>query len=173
MEIKFTPAATLKEKPDSSKLVFGKAMTDHMLIIDYDEGQGWHDARIIPYGPLQIDPAAKVLHYGEEIFEGLKAYRTADGSIQLFRIRDNIDRMNKSADRLCMPQIPEELAVSAIKKLVETEQDWVPHEKDTSLYIRPFMIGLDAALGVHSSHHVQFIVVVCPVGAYYPEGLIP
>ena len=173
MEIKFTPAATLKEKPDSSKLVFGKAMTDHMLIIDYDEGQGWHDARIIPYGPLQIDPAAKVLHYGEEIFEGLKAYRTADGSIQLFRIRDNIDRMNKSADRLCMPQIPEELAVSAIKKLVETEQDWVPHEKDTSLYIRPFMIGLDAALGVHSSKHVQFIVVVCPVGAYYPEGLNP
>lgn len=173
MEIKFTPAATLKEKPDSSKLVFGKAMTDHMLIIDYDEGQGWHDARIIPYGPLQIDPAAKVLHYAEEIFEGLKAYRTADGSIQLFRIRDNIDRMNKSADRLCMPQIPEELAVSAIKKLVETEQDWVPHEKDTSLYIRPFMIGLDAALGVHSSKHVQFIVVVCPVGAYYPEGLNP
>ena len=173
MEIKFTPAATLKEKPDSSKLVFGKAMTDHMLIIDYDEGQGWHDARIIPYGPLQIDPAAKVLHYGEEIFEGLKAYRTADGSIQLFRIRDNIDRMNKSADRLCMPQIPEELAVSAIKKLVETEQDWVPREKDTSLYIRPFMIGLDAALGVHSSKHVQFIVVVCPVGAYYPEGLAP
>ena len=173
MEIKFTPAATLKEKPDSSKLVFGKAMTDHMLIMDYDEGQGWHDARIIPYGPLQIDPAAKVLHYAEEIFEGLKAYRTADGSIQLFRIRDNIDRMNKSADRLCMPQIPEELAVSAIKKLVETEQDWVPHEKDTSLYIRPFMIGLDAALGVHSSHHVQFIVVVCPVGAYYPEGLNP
>ena len=173
MEIKFTPAATLKEKPDSSKLVFGKAMTDHMFIMDYDEGQGWHDARIIPYGPLQIDPAAKVLHYAEEIFEGLKAYRTADGSIQLFRIRDNIDRMNKSADRLCMPQIPEELAVSAIKKLVETEQDWVPHEKDTSLYIRPFMIGLDAALGVHSSHHVQFIVVVCPVGAYYPEGLNP
>ena len=173
MEIKITRAAALKEKPDSSKLVFGKAMTDHMLIIDYDAGQGWHDARIIPYGPLQIDPAAKVLHYAEEIFEGLKAYRTADGSIQLFRVRDNIDRMNKSADRLCLPQIPEELAVSAIKKLVEVEQDWVPREKDTSLYIRPFMIGLDAALGVHSSHHVQFIVVVCPVGAYYPEGLNP
>ena len=173
MEIKITRAAALKEKPDSSKLVLGKAMTDHMLIIDYDAGQGWHDARIIPYGPLQIDPAAKVLHYAEEIFEGLKAYRTADGSIQLFRVRDNIDRMNKSADRLCLPQIPEELAVSAIKKLVEVEQDWVPREKDTSLYIRPFMIGLDAALGVHSSHHVQFIVVVCPVGAYYPEGLNP
>ena len=173
MEIKVTRAAQLKEKPDSSKLVFGRCMTDHMLIIDYDEGQGWHDARIIPYGPLQIDPAAKVLHYAEEIFEGLKAYRTADGSIQLFRVMDNIRRMNGSADRLCMPQIPEDMAFEAIKALVEMEQEWVPHEKDTSLYIRPFMIGLDAALGVHSSHHVQFIVVVCPVGAYYPEGLNP
>ena len=173
MEIKITRAAQLKEKPDSSKLVFGKCMTDHMLIIDYFEGQGWTDARIVPYGPLQIDPAAKVLHYAEEIFEGLKAYRTEDGSIQLFRVMDNIQRMNDSADRLCMPKIPEELALQAITELVKLEQDWVPHEKDTSLYIRPFMIGLDAALGVHSSHHVQFIVVVCPVGAYYPEGLNP
>ena len=173
MEIKVTRAAQLKEKPESSKLVFGKCMTDHMFIIDYDEGQGWHDARIVPYGPLMIDPAAKVLHYAEEIFEGLKAYRTADGSIQLFRVMDNIRRLNLSADRLCMPQIPEEMAYEGIKALVEMEQDWVPHEKDTSLYIRPFMIGLDAALGVHSSHHVQFIVVVCPVGAYYPEGLNP
>ena len=173
MEIKVTRAAQLKEKPDSSKLVFGKCMTDHMFIIDYDAGQGWHDARIIPYGPLMIDPAAKVLHYAEEIFEGLKAYRTADGSIQLFRVMDNIRRMNLSADRLCMPQIPEDMAFEGIKALVEMEQEWVPHEKDTSLYIRPFMIGLDAALGVHSSHHVQFIVVVCPVGAYYPEGLNP
>lgn len=172
-EIKIARASTLKEKPDSSTLVFGKAMTDHMLIVDYDEGQGWHDARIVPYGPLQIDPASKVLHYAEEVFEGLKAYRTEDGSIQLFRIKDNIDRMNKSCDRLCMPQIPEDLAVKCIKKLVEVEQDWVPREKDTSLYIRPFMIGLDAALGVHTSHHLQFIVVVCPVGAYYPEGLAP
>ena len=173
MEIKVTRAAQLKEKPDSSKLVFGKCMTDHMFIIDYDAGQGWHDARIIPYGPLMLDPAAKVLHYAEEIFEGLKAYRTADGSIQLFRVMDNIKRMNDSADRLCMPQIPEDIAFEGIKALVEMEQEWVPSEKDTSLYIRPFMIGLDAALGVHSSHHVQFIVVVCPVGAYYPEGLNP
>ena len=173
MEIKITRAATLKEKPDSSTLVFGKAMTDHMFIVDYDAGQGWHDPRIVPYGPLAIDPAAKVLHYGEEIFEGLKAYRTADGSVQLFRPRDNIDRMNNSADRLCMPRVPEELALAGITELVKTEIDWVPSEKDTSLYIRPFMIGLDAALGVHSSHHVQYIVVVCPVGAYYPEGLDP
>ena len=172
-EIKITRAATLKEKPESSTLVFGKNMTDHMFLVDYDEGQGWHDARIVPYGPLQIDPAAKVLHYAEEIFEGLKAYRTADGSIQLFRVMDNIQRMNDSADRLCMPQIPAELALAGITELVKLEQDWVPHEKDTSLYIRPFMIGLDPALGVHSSHHVQFIVIVCPVGAYYPEGLNP
>lgn len=172
-EIKITRAATLKEKPESSTLVFGKNMTDHMFLVDYDEGQGWHDPRIVPYGPLQIDPAAKVLHYAEEIFEGLKAYRTADGSIQLFRVMDNIQRMNDSADRLCLPQIPAELAMAGITELVKLEQDWVPREKDTALYIRPFMIGLDAALGVHSSHHVQFIVIVCPVGAYYPEGLNP
>ena len=172
-EIKITRAATLKEKPEASSLVFGKYMTDHMFIVDYDEGQGWHDARIVPYGPLPIDPASKVLHYGEEIFEGMKAYRTADGSIQLFRPDCNIQRLNDSADRLCMPNIPYELALAGIVELVKLEQEWVPYEKDTSLYIRPFMIGLDAALGVHSSHHVQYIVVVCPVGAYYPEGLNP
>ncbi len=172
-QIKITRAATLKEKPDSSTLVFGKSMTDHMFLVDYDEGQGWHDPRIVPYGPLQIDPAAKVLHYAEEIFEGLKAYRTADGSVQLFRPKDNIARMNRSAERLCLPQIPEELALAGITELVRLEQDWVPSEEGTSLYIRPFMIGLDAALGVHASHHVQYIVIVCPVGAYYPEGLAP
>ena len=172
-EIKITRAQTLKEKPESSTLVFGKSMTDHMFIVDYDAGQGWHDPRIVPYAPLQIDPAAKVLHYAEEIFEGLKAYRTDDGSIQLFRPMDNIRRMNDSAERISLPQIPEELALAGITELVKLERDWVPHEKDTSLYIRPFMIGLDAALGVHSSHHCQYIVIVCPVGAYYPEGLNP
>ena len=170
---KITRASVLKEKPASSTLVFGKSMTDHMFIADYDEGQGWHDPRIVPYGPLQIDPAAKVLHYAEEIFEGLKAYRTADGTIQMFRPLDNIARMNKSAERLCLPQIPEELALAGITELVKLERDWVPHEEGTSLYIRPFMIGTDPALGVHSSHHVQYIVIVCPVGAYYPEGLAP
>ena len=172
-EIKITRAQTLKEKPESSTLVFGKSMTDHMFIVDYDAGQGWHDPRIVPYAPLQIDPAAKVLHYAQEIFEGLKAYRTDDGSIQLFRPMDNIRRMNDSAERISLPQIPEELALAGITELVKLERDWVPHEKDTSLYIRPFMIGLDAALGVHSSHHCQYIVIVCPVGAYYPEGLDP
>ena len=166
-------AAVLKPKPDPDTLVFGKTFTDHMFIMDYTAGQGWHDPRIVPYAPLQIDPAAKVLHYAQEIFEGLKAYRTDDGSIQLFRPMDNIRRMNDSAERISLPQIPEELALAGITELVKLERDWVPHEKDTSLYIRPFMIGLDAALGVHSSHHCQYIVIVCPVGAYYPEGLNP
>jgi len=172
-EIKVTYATTLKEKPASSTLVFGKYMTDHMFIADYDEGQGWHDARIVPYGPLPLDPAAKVLHYGQEIFEGLKAYRTADGSIQLFRPMDNVRRMNQSCERICLPEIPEDLALAGITELVKLEKDWVPHEEGTSLYIRPFVIGVDPALGVHSSHHCQYIVIVCPVGAYYPEGLNP
>ncbi len=173
MDIKITRAAALKEKPDSSTLVFGQSFTDHMFIADYDVGQGWHDARIVPYGPLQMDPAAKVLHYAQEIFEGLKAYRTADGSVQLFRPMDNIRRMNASAGRVSLPQVPEDLALAGITELVRLEQDWVPHEEGTSLYIRPFVIGVDPALGVHSSHHCQYIVIVCPVGAYYPEGLAP
>lgn len=173
MEIKITRAATLKEKPDSSKLVFGQSFTDHMFIVDYYAGKGWQDARIVPYGPLQIDPAAKVLHYAQEIFEGLKAYRTADGSVQLFRPMDNIRRMNASAERLSLPQVPEDLALAGITELVKLEQDWVPSEEGTSLYIRPFVIGVDPALGVHSSHHCMYIVIVCPVGAYYPEGLAP
>ncbi len=173
MDIKITRAAALKEKPDSSTLVFGQSFTDHMFIADYDVGQGWHDARIVPYGPLQMDPAAKVLHYAQEIFEGLRAYRTASGAIQLFRPMDNVRRMNQSCERMSLPQVPEDLALAGITELVRLEQDWVPHEEGTSLYIRPFVIGVDPALGVHSSHHCQYIVIVCPVGAYYPEGLAP
>ena len=173
VDIKITRASVLKEKPASSTLVFGKSMTDHMFIVDYDEGQGWHDPRIVPYGPLQIDPAAKVLHYAEEIFEGLKAYRTADGTIQLFRPLDNIARMNKSAERLCLPQIPEELALAGITELVKLERDWVPHEEGTSLYIRPFIIATTPSLGVHAAHDYLFCIITCPVGAYYAEGINP
>ena len=172
-EIKITRAATLKNKPEDSTLVFGKYMTDHMFIADYDEGLGWHDARIVPYGPLQMDPASTVLHYGQEVFEGMKAYRTADGSIQLFRPMDNIRRMNLSCDRLCLPQIPDDLALAGITELVKLDQDWVPHSKDTSLYIRPFIIGIEPTLSIHNSKKCQYIVIVCPVGAYYPEGLNP
>ena len=173
VDIKITRASVLKEKPASSTLVFGKSMTDHMFIADYDEGQGWHDPRIVPYGPLQIDPAAKVLHYAEEIFEGLKAYRTADGTIQMFRPLDNIARMNKSAERLCLPQIPEELALAGITELVKLERDWVPHEEGTSLYIRPFIIATTPSLGVHAAHDYLFCIITCPVGAYYAEGINP
>lgn len=172
-QIKITRASTLKDKPEATDLVFGKYMTDHMFIVDYHAGQGWHDPRIVPYGPLQMDPAAKVLHYGEEIFEGLKAYRTAEGKIQLFRPDANVARMNRSAQRLCLPEIPADLALAGITELVKIDQDWVPAQPDTSLYIRPFMIGVDPMLGIHSSAHVQYIVIVCPVGAYYPEGLNP
>ena len=172
-EIKITRAQTLKEKPESSTLVFGKSMTDHMFIVDYDAGQGWHDPRIVPYAPLQIDPAAKVLHYAQEIFEGLKAYRTDDGSIQLFRPMDNIRRMNDSAERISLPQIPEDLALAGITELVKLERDWVPHEKDTSLYIRPFVIATDPFLGVRPSDTYLFIIILSPSGAYYESGLDP
>jgi len=172
-KIQITKTTASKAKPDERALGFGKYYTDHMLIIDYTAGIGWHDARIVPFGNLPLHPAAVVLHYGMEIFEGLKAYRTADGSVQLFRPMDNIRRMNASAGRLSLPQVPEDLALAGITELVKVERDWVPHEEGASLYIRPFMIGLDAQLGVHSSKHVQYVVVVCPVGAYYPEGLAP
>ena len=172
-EIKITRAATLKEKPDSSTLVFGKAMTDHMFIVDYDAGQGWHDPRIIPYGPLAIDPAAKVLHYAQEIFEGLKAYRTADGSIQLFRPDKNAQRMINTNHRMCLPSLPVEDFVQAVKAIVEFDQDWVPHAEGTSLYIRPFVIATEPHLGVRTSRTHKFIIVCSPVGAYYSTGINP
>ena len=173
VDIKITRASVLKEKPASSTLVFGKSMTDHMFIVDYDEGQGWHDPRIVPYGPLQIDPAAKVLHYAEEIFEGLKAYRTEDGRILLFRPDRNMARLNSSNERLCIPAIDEAFAVEAIKKLVSVDQDWIPTAEGTSLYIRPFIFATEAQVGVHPAQELLFAIILSPVGAYYPEGLNP
>ena len=173
MEIKITRAAALKEKPDSSTLVFGKAMTDHMFIVDYDEGQGWHDPRIVPYAPFEIDPASMVLHYAQEIFEGLKAYRTADGKIQLFRPEKNMARMNVSCDRLCIPKIDEEFAIKAIKTLVKVDEDWIPTEEGTSLYIRPYVFANDVHIGVHPAKHLIFAIILSPVGAYYPNGIAP
>lgn len=172
-EVKITRAATLKEKPDSSKLAFGKNMTDHMFIVDYDEGQGWHDARIVPYGPLSLDPAAMCLHYGQEVFEGMKAYRAPDGRVLLFRPDRNMARLNLSNDRLCIPAIDEDFAVEAVKKLVSIEKDWIPDGPDTSLYIRPFIISVDPHVGVHPAHHLIFMVILSPVGCYYPEGINP
>lgn len=174
MEIQFTPTATPKEKPkDESKLGFGKIFTDYMFVMDYSADKGWHDARIVPYGPLALNPASSVLHYGTEIFEGLKAYRTSDGEIRLFRPWENIRRMNNSAERLCLPEVDEEFVLSAFDRLVTLEKDWVPHEEGTSLYLRPFMYGNDPHLGVHAVHDATFVIICSPVGAYYAEGINP
>ena len=173
MEIKVTKTTCPKAKPqDESKLGFGKIFTDHMFLMDYSEDKGWHDARIVPYAPLSIDPASSVLHYGTEIFEGLKAYCCKDG-IRLFRPTENIKRMNNSAERLCLPQLDEKFALKAMETLVELDKDWVPHSEGTSLYLRPFMIGADPYLGVHAVSKATFIIILSPVGAYYAEGLNP
>lgn len=172
--ISFEKSPSLKQKPtDSSALGFGKYFTDHMFIMNYDEGQGWHDARIVPYAPLSLDPAAMCLHYGQEVFEGMKAYRTPEGKVVLFRPDKNMARLNVSNERLCIPEIDEEFAVEAIKKLVSVEQDWIPNAPGTALYIRPFIIAVDPHVGVHPAKHLLFIVILSPVGAYYPEGLNP
>ena len=158
---------------DSSKLGFGTIFTDHMFIMNYDEGEGWHDARIVPFGPIELSPAAMCLHYGQSVFEGMKAYRAVDGRILLFRPDKNMARLNSSNDRLCIPQIDEAFSQKAIEKLVSIEKDWIPSAEGTSLYIRPFIIGIDPHIGVHPAQHLLFIVLCSPVGAYYPEGLNP
>jgi branched-chain amino acid aminotransferase len=176
MEIIIKKATSKKRKTkpaDESKLGFGKIFTDHFFNIKYKESQGWYDPMIEPYRPLQLDPTAMCLHYGQEIFEGLKAYRGKDGSIYLFRPTENIKRMNTSAERMCMPQMDEDLFFEAIKKLVILERDWVPRGEGTSLYIRPTMIATEAALGVHPADEYLFFIVVGPVGAYYPQGFSP
>lgn len=173
MEIKIQRTASPKEKPDQNKLGFGKIFTDHMFIMNYDEGEGWHDARIVPYGPIALDPAAMVLHYAQEVFEGLKAYRTSEGKIQLFRPEKNMERMNLSCDRLCIPAFDEEFAIKAIKELVKVDQDWIPTAEGTSLYIRPFIFAVDPMVGVHPAKHLIFAVILSPVGAYYPNGIEP
>ena len=173
MEIKIQKTTIPKAKPDQTKLGFGKYYTDHMFMMNYDEGEGWHDARIVPYGPIPLDPAAMVLHYAQEIFEGLKAYRTKEGKIQLFRPEKNMARMNLSCDRLCIPQIDEEFAVKAIKTLVKLDEDWIPTAEGTSLYIRPYIFAVDPHVGVHAAKHLIFAIILSPVGAYYPNGIEP
>ena len=174
LDIRVELTKTPKAKPaDESKLGFGKVFSDHMFVMDYNPEQGWHDARIIPYQSFSMDPASVVFHYAQEIFEGLKAYRTAEGKIQLFRPDCNAQRCNDSADRMCMPRIPVEDFVQAVKALVKVEADWVPHSDGTSLYIRPFMIATDVGLGVHASHNYRFCIITAPSGAYYAEGLAP
>ena len=173
LKIKYELVANRKEKPDFNKLGFGKYFTDHMFIMDYNEGMGWHDARVVPYQNLSIDPACMVFHYAQEMFEGLKAYRTPDGEIQLFRPDKNIERMNNTNERLCIPKIDPADALDAIKALVKVEAEWVPNVEGTSLYIRPFIIATDVQLGVHPSKSYKFMIILSPVGAYYAEGIKP
>lgn len=174
MEIKYQLTNSPKEKPaDETKLGFGHIFTDHMFIMDYDTGMGWHDARIVPFGDISLSPAAMCLHYGQEIFEGLKAYRTADGSIQLFRPDENFKRMNVSAKRMVIPELDEEFCLKALMELLKVEKDWVPHTEGASLYIRPFIISCDPYVGVRPADHYMFMIILSPSGAYYSTGLNP
>ncbi|MBE6732762.1 MAG: branched-chain amino acid aminotransferase [Ruminococcaceae bacterium] len=173
MEIKFIKTENPKEKPESSTLGFGKFFTDHMFIMDYSKDEGWHNQRIVPFENISLHPASTVLHYGSEIFEGLKAYRRADGKVQLFRPIENIRRMNSSAERLCLPEIPEDMALEILTKFVSVEQDWTPSAEGTSLYLRPFMFGNDESLGVHAVQNATYMIIASPVGSYYKEGINP
>jgi branched-chain amino acid aminotransferase len=176
MEIRViqTPPGRRKAKPaDESQLGFGKIFSDHFFTMSYHKGQGWHDPLIEPYRSLQLDPTAMCLHYAQEIFEGMKAYRGKGGAIFLFRPLENIRRMNVSAERLCMPPLDEALFMEALKKLILIDKEWIPHGSGTSLYIRPTMIATEAALGVHPSNQYLFFIITGPVGAYYPEGFGP
>ena len=173
MEIKITKSQNLKQKPDESTLVFGKTFTDHMFVMDYNEQNGWHNAQILPYGNISLDPASMILHYGQEVFEGMKAYRSDEGKILLFRPEKNFERLNISNDRLCIPKLDEEFCLKALEKLLEIDKDWVPHLPGTSLYIRPFIIATQKSLGVHPAKEYKFLIICCPVGSYYKEGLNP
>ena len=176
MEIKILKAGPdqLKKKPgENDSLSFGDIFTDHMFVMDYKASTGWHNARIIPYGSFQIDPAAMGIHYAQEIFEGLKAYRGKDDEIFLFRPEENIKRFNASASRVCMPNVDEDVFMEGMKKLVLLDSEWIPKNKGTSLYIRPAMFATEPHLGVRPAKEYIFFVILSPVGAYYKEGLNP
>ena len=175
MEISITKTTTPKQKPaDESKLGFGQYYTDHMFIMNYDEGEGWHNPRIVPYGPFELDPAAMVLHYAQEIFEGMKAYRTADGSIQLFRPDENAKRLQRTADRLLMPQVPTDMFVEACKAVVRANEEYVPpYGTGGTLYLRPLLIGVGDIIGVKPAEEYIFTIFAMPVGNYFKGGLVP
>ncbi|MBU0673810.1 MAG: branched-chain amino acid aminotransferase [Proteobacteria bacterium] len=173
LDLELVPERDLKNKPDEKHLGFGKYFTDHMLVIKYTHGEGWHDAIIKKYGDFSLDPAAMVFHYGQAIFEGLKAYRGTNGANYLFRPADNLRRMNDSAKRMCMPALPVDYVLEALKKLLEIDQQWIPKAPGSSLYIRPTMIASEAGLGVKPAKEYLFYIILSPVGAYYPEGFNP
>lgn len=162
-----------KPLPQDENLGFGKIYTDHMFIMDYEKDKGWYDPRIVPYQPISLDPAAMVFHYGQTVFEGLKAYRSETGEVLLFRPEKNMERMNQSNRRLSIPTFDEELVLEGLKKLVDLDRDWVPAWEGTSLYIRPFIIATEATVNLHPSNKYKLIIICSPVGAIYPEGFKP
>lgn len=168
-----TPARKKARPADESSLGFGKIFSDHMFLMEYEQEHGWQNARIAPYGPIILDPAAMILHYGQEIFEGLKAYRGAGGEICLFRPRMNFERMNRSAARLCMPEVPIEDQLQAVSALLRADREWIPSARGTSLYIRPAMIATEAGLGVRPSAEYLYFIIAGPVGNYYSRGFEP
>ncbi len=173
MQLTVTQAQTLKPKPDETNLGFGTIFTDHMFNMDYSVEKGWHSPRIEPYTPISMDPSTMVLHYGQAVFEGMKAYRTGQGGVQLFRPLDNFKRMNRSSKLLCIPEHDGTFALDALKQLLTLEKDWVPSQPGTSLYIRPTIVSTDPFLGVRASFTYRFFIILSPVGAYYPEGFNP
>lgn len=173
MEIKITKTTAPKTMPPENELGFGRYFTDHMFVMDYEEGKGWYDPRILPFGNISLHPASTVLHYGAEIFEGLKAYRRADGGVQLFRPMENIKRMNNSAERMSLPLLDEKDALEILTTFVKLEERFVPQSFGTSLYLRPFMFGNDEALGVHAVKRATFMLIASPSGSYYKEGINP
>ncbi len=175
MKYDFTVTKTLnpKQKPNPDNLEFGTVFTDHMFVMNYTEGKGWHEGRIVPYAPIMLEPAAAVFHYAQEMFEGLKAYKTKEGKILLFRPDMNAKRTTITNERICIPALDEELFVEAVKAVVHIDADWVPEKEGTSLYIRPFIIASEPFLGVRASKEYLFMVILCPVGAYYKGGLTP
>lgn len=156
-----------KNKPDPSNLGFGKYFTDHMFTMEYDEGKGWHDGKIIPYSPISLDPASCVLHYAQMMFEGLKAYRTPEGKINLFRPDMNAKRLNRTNERMCIPPMDEDLFLDAVKATVLADADWIPTLPGTALYIRPYIISDEVSFSVEPAKHYRFIIILCAVGAYY------
>jgi len=172
LDIKVTKTQTPKLKPEGS-LGFGKIFTDHMFLMDYTEGRGWHDPRIQPYGDLNLSPASKVLHYSQEMFEGLKAYKSENGEVYLFRPEMNGRRARVTCERLCLPQLPVEDFVQAVSALVKFDADWVPSQPSTSLYVRPFIIATEPFLGLDASKNFLFVVILSPSGAIYSSELKP
>lgn len=172
-EIKIQLSTNKKAKPEQEQLPFGRIFTDHMFIMDYSSAQGWHDPRIVPYQPITLDPAAIIFHYGQTVFEGLKAYLNDKGEVLLFRPLENMKRLNRSNHRLCIPEIDEKFALKALKKLISIDKDWIPNKEGTSLYIRPFIFATEPYLGVAPSTNYQFIIILSPVAAYYKEGINP